>query len=118
MPPAGAGGSSLQTKQTFSGRSEVTSESWPRPSIADAEACIRSEAAALSVSLPEEKSLLYYRKGYCTFAGALASRNPRQFQDATGEFDKAVEAWPLRVRKPSKLVKPEPVSPALRVFAA
>jgi tetratricopeptide (TPR) repeat protein len=88
-----------------------------RPRIADAEACVQSQAAALAVSLPEERALLYFRKGYCAFAGAVATQDTRQFQAAVAELDKAIEAWPARVSKSAKHAVPEPVSPALRVFA-
>ena len=88
-----------------------------RPRIADSEACVQSQAAALAVSLPEERSLLYFRKGYCAFAGAVATQDLRQFQAAVAELDKAIEAWPARAPKSAKHAVPEPVSPALRVFA-
>ena len=89
-----------------------------RPRISDAEACVQSQAAALAVSLPEERSLLYFRKGYCAFAGAVAMHDVRQFQAAVTELDKAIEAWPARMPKNVKHAVAEPVSPALRVFAA
>jgi tetratricopeptide (TPR) repeat protein len=92
-------------------------ESVSRPRIPDAEVCMQSQAAALAVSLPEERSLLFYRKGYCNFAGAAASEDPRQFLAAAAEFDKAIEVWPDRIRKSPKHAPPEPVSAALRVFA-
>ena len=92
-------------------------ESVSRPRIPDAEVCMQSQAAALAVSPPEERSLLYYRKGYCAFAGAAATQDPRQFLAAVTEFDKAIEAWPARTRKSAKHAPPEPVSAALRVFA-
>jgi tetratricopeptide (TPR) repeat protein len=88
-----------------------------RPRIPDAQACIQSQAAALSVSSLEERSLLSYRKGVCTFADAAATHDARQFLNAAAEFDKAIEAWPARLRKNPKHTPPEPVSPALRVFA-
>jgi tetratricopeptide (TPR) repeat protein len=88
-----------------------------RPRIPDAEVCMQSQAASLAVSSPEERSLLFYRKGYCNFAGAAASHDPRQFLAAAAEFDKAIEVWPDRNRKPAKNAPPEPVSAALRVFA-
>jgi tetratricopeptide (TPR) repeat protein len=88
-----------------------------RPRIADAEACVQSQAAALAVSLPEERSLLHFRKGYCAFAGAVATQDTSQFQAAVAELDKAADAWPARVSKSAKHAVPEPVSPALRVFA-
>lgn len=92
-------------------------ESVSRPRIPDAGICMQSQAAALAVSLPEERSLLYYRKGYCAFAGAADTQDPRQFLAAVESFDKAVEAWPARPRKSAKRASPEPVSAALRVFA-
>ncbi len=88
-----------------------------RPGIADAEACVQSQAAALALSLPEERSLLHFRKGYCAFAGAVATKDLRQFQAAVAELDKAIEAWSARLPKSTKHAVPEPVSPALRVFA-
>jgi tetratricopeptide (TPR) repeat protein len=88
-----------------------------RPRIAESEVCVQSQAAALAVSLPEERSLLHFRKGYCAFAGAVATQDARQFQAAVAELDKAIEAWPARVSKSAKHAVPEPVSPALRVFA-
>src|SRR5450759_1627409 len=71
---------------------------------------LKAQAAALAVSLPEERSLLFYRKGYCNFAGAAASEDPRQFLAAAAEFDKAIEVWPDRIRKSPKHAPPEPVS--------
>ena len=71
----------------------------------------------LSVSLPEDRSLIYYRKGLCTFADAAATHDTRQFLGAAADFDKAIEAWGSRLRKNPKHTSPEPVSSALRVFA-
>ena len=90
----------------------------PRPRIPAAEACIQSQAAALAVSSPEEGSLLYYRKGYCAFAGAAATADPRQFLDAATALDKAIETWAARTPKNSRNRAPEPVPAALRLFAA
>ena len=92
-------------------------ETAQRPRIPDAEICVQSQAAALAVSLPEERSLLYYRKGYCAVAGAAASQDPRQFQGAAEDFDKAIEAWPERARKSHKGAPPEPIPSVLRVLA-
>jgi len=87
-----------------------------RPKIPEAETCVQSQAAALAVGAPQELSLLQYRKGFCSLAGALTTHDRRQFLDAVAAFDKAVESWPLRMPKNSKM-PPEPVSSALRVFA-
>jgi tetratricopeptide (TPR) repeat protein len=89
-----------------------------RPRIPDAEVCVQSQVAALAVSPPEEQSLLYYRNGYCAFAGAEVTGNAREFAAAVESFDKAIAAWPERNRKSAKHAPPEPVLGALRVFAA
>jgi Flp pilus assembly protein TadD len=70
------------------------------------------------VSLPEELSLLHFRKGWCALAAATLTGNQKQFADAVTEFDQAVAAWPLRMRKSSKNAVPEPVSDGLRVMTA
>src|ERR1035441_10697811 len=101
----------LKAQSDF-GRVEMTA----RPRIPESQTCVQSQAAALAVSLPEDRSLLYYRKGYCAIAGAAASQDPLQFQAAAEDFDKAVEAWPERARKTSKRAPPEPVPAALRVL--
>ncbi len=93
-------------------------ESRVRPRLPEADSCVQSQAAALSVSPAAERALLLYRKGFCTLAGAAATRQGSQFLVAAAEFDQAIAAWPDRVLKPSKKVAPEPVSPALRVYAA
>ena len=89
----------------------------PRPPIADSEACLQSQAAALALSPPEERSLLYYRKGYCAFAAAAATRDPGQFLAAAAEFDRAIASWPAHARQSARSAPPEPVPPALRLFA-
>jgi len=88
----------------------------PRPRIPATQACIQSQAAALAVSPPAERSLLYYRKGYCAFAAATA--DPRQFPDAAAAFDRAIEAWPVRTPNRARHAAPEPVPAGLRAFAA
>jgi len=70
------------------------------------------------VSPATERSLLLYRKGFCALASAAAMRQGPQFLAAAVEFDKAIAAWPERVLKPSKNTVPEPVSAALRIYAA
>jgi hypothetical protein len=90
----------------------------PRPGIPETQACIQSQAAALAVSPPEERSLLYFRKGLCTFAGAVVTRSSVQFRAAVAAFDQAIDSWPARLRKNAKHVSPEPVAPALLAFDA
>jgi tetratricopeptide (TPR) repeat protein len=89
-----------------------------RPRIPDAEVCRQSQVAALAVIQPEERSLLYYRNGYCAFADAEVTANSRGFLAAVESFDKAIAAWPERTRKNAKHAPPEPVPGVLRVFAA
>src|SRR5690348_13106772 len=38
------------------------------PPLADASACVQTQAAMLAVALPGEESELHYRKGYCELA--------------------------------------------------
>jgi tetratricopeptide (TPR) repeat protein len=90
----------------------------PRPRIQVAQACIQSQAAALALSPPAEQSLLYYREGYCAFAGAAATGDHRQFLDAAAAFDRAIETWPAPAPKSTRHAAPEPVPAALRAFAA
>jgi tetratricopeptide (TPR) repeat protein len=96
---------------------ERVASEW-RPRIPDAEVCVQSQVAALAVSLPEERSQLYYRNGYCAFASAEVTGNAREFLAAVESFDKAVAAWPERARNSARHAPPEPVFGALRVFAA
>ncbi len=88
------------------------------PQLPDAERCIQSQAALLSVTRPNELSLVHYRKGFCTLAGATVTNNAAEFRDAAGEFDKAIESWPDRALGAPKNSPPEPVSSGLRVLAA
>lgn len=89
-----------------------------RPQLPDTARCIQSEAALLSVARPSELSLVHYRKGFCTLAGATVTNAPAEFNDAAAEFDKAIEAWPERALASPKNSPPEPVSSGLRVLAA
>jgi tetratricopeptide (TPR) repeat protein len=88
------------------------------PTLADAANCAQSEAAILSVSVPEEQALLHYRKAYCLLVGASTTRSRQDYTAAANEFDQAILAWPLRMRKPAKSALPEPVAGGLRVLAA
>src|SRR3954469_22257439 len=68
----------------------------PIPRLADTGACLQSHAALLSVSLPEEMSLVYYRKAYCTLAQATIKNSNRDFLATAVDFDRSIEAWPAR----------------------
>jgi tetratricopeptide (TPR) repeat protein len=72
----------------------------------------------LSVARQSELSLVHYRKGFCTLAGATVTNNAAEFRDAAGEFDKAIESWPDRALGNPKNSPPEPVSSGLRVLSA
>ena len=89
----------------------------PLPSLADTGACVQSQAALISVSLPEEMALVHFRKGFCTLAGAAITGANREFLSAAADFDRAIEVWPARMRKNAKNPAPDPVSSGLRVAA-
>jgi len=88
------------------------------PQLPDTARCIQSQAALLSVARPSELSLIHYRKGFCTLAGATVTNSAAEFRDAAGEFDKAIETWPERTLGGPKNSGAEPVSSGLRVLAA
>ena len=88
------------------------------PRLADTSTCAQSEAAILAVSVPEEQAVLHYRKGYCLLAGASITRNRQDYSAAAAEFDRAIDVWPARVRKPVKNTPAEPVSTGLLVLDA
>jgi tetratricopeptide (TPR) repeat protein len=88
----------------------------PVPVLADVGNCQQSQAAALAVSSVEEASLLYYRRGYCTLAGAAITNSNREFFAAAADFDRAIAAWPARLHKSQKNQTPEPLSSGLRVL--
>jgi len=71
----------------------------PAPALADASACVQTQAAALSVALPAEESDLQFRQGYCQLALAAVTRAPAAFADAAAELDRAgiaMLAWLAR----------------------
>jgi len=57
------------------------------PALADASACVQTQAAMLSVALPGEESELHYRKGFCQLAVAAITRTPTAFTDAAAELE-------------------------------
>ena len=58
------------------------------PPLADASACVQTQAAMLSVALPAEETELHYRKGFCELAVAAMTRAPSAFTDAAAELDR------------------------------
>jgi tetratricopeptide (TPR) repeat protein len=93
-------------------------ESAALPPLADSVACTQSQAALAAVALPKEVSLVHFRKGYCTLAGALVTGDSGEFTEAAGEFDKSLETWAPR---PPAGVKDQPADPppaVVRVLAS
>jgi tetratricopeptide (TPR) repeat protein len=69
------------------------------PPLADASACVQTQAAMLAVALPGEESELHYRKGYCELAVAAITHGQPAFQDAAAELEKSgatMLAWLAR----------------------
>ena len=88
----------------------------PLPSLSDTGLCVQSQAAMLPVSAPTDGALLYFRRGYCTLAGAALTADSREYEASAADFDRALAAWPARRRKTAKPQPPEPVSSALRIL--
>jgi tetratricopeptide (TPR) repeat protein len=86
----------------------------PIPQLADVGKCMQSQASLLAASAPEEMALVYFRRAYCTLAGATITSANREFLAAAADFDRAIEAWPARMRR--KKQPPETVSTGLRVL--
>lgn len=57
------------------------------PPLADASACVQTQAAMLSVALPGEETELHYRKGFCELAVAAITGTQSTFADAAAELD-------------------------------
>jgi tetratricopeptide (TPR) repeat protein len=69
------------------------------PPLADASACVQTQAAMLSVALGTEESEIHYRKGFCQLAVAAITRAPSAFTDAGTELDRSgatMLAWLAR----------------------
>jgi tetratricopeptide (TPR) repeat protein len=75
-------------------------DSEPIPNVADTIACAQSNAVALSVARPDERYLLYYRKGYCELFGALPTGASDSFQAAARDFNEAIANWPKKAPAP------------------
>jgi tetratricopeptide (TPR) repeat protein len=61
----------------------------PAPPIADASACVQTQAAMISVALPAEEFELHYRKGFCELAVGAMTHTQSAFADAAAELDRA-----------------------------
>lgn len=100
------------------------------PPLADASACVQTQAAMLSVALPGEESELHYRKGFCQLAVAAITGTASAFTDAAAELDQAgasMLAWlarsaghlnnPLTWSMPDSCPKScEPLIPAAKLW--
>jgi tetratricopeptide (TPR) repeat protein len=89
-----------------------------RPQLQETNSCIQSQVAAIAVAQRAELSSLYFRKGYCTLAGATLTHNSSDFADAAAAFDKSIAAWPDAISRNPSSDLPQPVSSGLRVLAA
>ena len=85
------------------------------PQLGETQACVQSQAAALSVASREDLPALDYRKGYCLLVGATIDHSQADFTGAADAFDKAIEAWPAHF--PAK-TPPQPVPSGLRILAS
>lgn len=87
------------------------------PRVSDAVTCVQAQAALLPVATAQETPVVHYRKGYCALAGATLTGNPGEFAAAAAEFEKAIEAWPVRLPNAPRNRAPEPVPSGLRALA-
>ncbi len=88
------------------------------PQLRDATACVQAQASYLPLASIDELPLVHYRKGYCALTGAASSQGSSGFSEAAAEFDKAVEAWKVRVASHPKNGPLQPVPSPLRVLSA
>jgi len=90
------------------------------PELRDVTACIQTQASASSVATPEELPQVHFRKAYCTLVHATITHQSGDFNEAAGEFDKAIETWgpAQEALAKSKKQQPEPVPSGLRSLAA
>jgi tetratricopeptide (TPR) repeat protein len=85
------------------------------PQLRDAAECVQSQAALLAVAPKTETSLLRFRKGYCTLAGATVTGSAEEFREAAAEFERAIAGWPDRTSR-NRNLPPEPVPSGLRIL--
>lgn len=80
-------------------------------------ACVQSQAAAISVASRFELSSLNFRKGYCSLVGATLTHSAADFREAAADFDKSIGAWPDTIGRNPNSVS-QPVSSGLHILAA
>ena len=61
----------------------------PSPVLADASACVQTQAGMVAVALPAEEQDLHYRKGFCELTVAAITGNTAAYNDAAAELDRA-----------------------------
>lgn len=92
---------------------------WSIPTqIQDADHCVQSQVAAISVAGPPGLSSLYFREGFCRLAGATVTRRPADFQDAAAVLKKSLDWWPEAMGHLPKNYDSPPAPSGLRVLAA
>ncbi|HWC96410.1 MAG TPA: tetratricopeptide repeat protein [Candidatus Sulfopaludibacter sp.] len=88
------------------------------PQLPQTSACVLSQAALVPIAPPADLPIVYFRKAWCTLAGATITGNPSLYQGAIADFQKAIDSWPGRVAVQPKKTTPEPISPAFPVMDA
>jgi hypothetical protein len=88
------------------------------PQLPDTSACVLSQAALLPVASKTDLPLVYFRKSWCSLAGATITGNAALYSDAVSGFQKGIDAWPGRVAMQPKKTAPEPLPPPMPVMAA
>lgn len=89
------------------------------PDLPDATRCEQSQAALLALVTPQELTAVHFRKAYCTLNEALVTHRPEDFQEAAGEFDKAIQTWPEHAAAIGRKNGTAPAAPSgIRVLAA
>jgi len=100
-------------------QSDFDRVAWSIPTqIQDAQHCIQSQVAAISISAPAGLAPLYFREGFCRLAEATVTRNPGDFQEAAAALRKSIDWWPDAVGRLPKNYEMPPVPAGLRVLAA
>ena len=59
--------------------------------------CMQAHAALLPLVKPDQRYLVYYRRGYCALMGGAAGRVAADFQEAATDLEHARESWPKGV---------------------
>jgi hypothetical protein len=90
----------------------------PTPTLHDTNICIQTQAALIPVATAEEAPIFQFRKGYCTLAASIITREPNGFLQAAFAFEQAIAAWPARSVFLIKKIQPEPLPSVLPVLAS